>query len=281
MRFSLVLATIGRTTELKRFLESLNQQTYKDFELFIIDQNPDDRLIDIIKLYKECFPICHLRSEPGLSRARNIGLQHITGDIVAFPDDDCWYPSDLLERVACFFAESSNWDGITGKTVNEQGNDVVGRFDRKSGLVTRMNAWRRVTSITLFVSKTIVKTVGNFDESLGLGAGTQWCSAEDIDYPLRAIELGFRIYYDPTLNVGHPEPVVIFNEKAQKRAFSYGAGMGRVLRKHRYPFWFVVYNWLRPLGGSLVSLVTGRKQKAKYHWAVMKGRLYGWWTGLI
>ena len=41
-----------------------------------------------------------VESARGLSRARNAGLRMIAGDIVSFPDDDCWYPPDLLQRVA-------------------------------------------------------------------------------------------------------------------------------------------------------------------------------------
>ncbi len=41
-----------------------------------------------------------LRSPRGLSRARNEALPRLEADVVAFPDDDCEYPDDLLERVA-------------------------------------------------------------------------------------------------------------------------------------------------------------------------------------
>jgi len=103
-------------------------QTYANFELIVVDQNDDDRLVPILKDYKEKFSILHLRSKKGLSRARNVGLRYVSGDIVAFPDDDCWYPPDLLERVANFFEEHPGVDGLTGRSVDENGESSSGRF---------------------------------------------------------------------------------------------------------------------------------------------------------
>src|SRR2546427_827401 len=99
MKFSLVQATLGRTGELARFLRELDQQTYRSFELIVVDQNPDQRLAPILAPYESRFPVFHVRSEKGLSRARNVGMRQIGGDVVAFPDDDCWYPPHLLEWV--------------------------------------------------------------------------------------------------------------------------------------------------------------------------------------
>ena len=45
VKFSLILATVDRVTELERFLERLDRQTFRDFELFVVDQNTDDRLV--------------------------------------------------------------------------------------------------------------------------------------------------------------------------------------------------------------------------------------------
>src|SRR5215212_6065170 len=104
MRFSLILGTIERSDELNYILASLGTQTYQNFELIVVDQNPDERLAPILGPYKDKFPIVHLRSGKGLSRAKNLGLSHVSGDIVGFPDDNCQYPSDLLEKVAQFFA---------------------------------------------------------------------------------------------------------------------------------------------------------------------------------
>ena len=111
------MGTLGRTDEPRRFLESLALQTCRNARLIVVDQNPDDRLVAVIAAFESDIPILHLHSEVGLSRARNAGLRHVQADLVAFPDDDCWYPPDLLERVTRVLAERPLLDGVHGRGV--------------------------------------------------------------------------------------------------------------------------------------------------------------------
>src|SRR5438046_834934 len=118
---SVLLATAGRTQVLHRFLGSMTDQTWRNFEIIVIEQNPDDRLVKVLAEYTGRMTLRHLRSAPGHSKALNIGLQHIRGDVVAFPDDDCWYDADVLERVALFFRQNPGWGGLTGREIVEPG----------------------------------------------------------------------------------------------------------------------------------------------------------------
>lgn len=282
MKFSLILATLNRTSEVGHFLKTLDSQTYRDFELIIVDQNPDDRLLEFIQIYQNRFPILHLRSAKGLSRARNVALEHISGDIVAFPDDDCAYQPEILERVANFFKKHPEWNGLVGRSVDEKGQSSSGRWDSQVGAITQFNVWRRGTSFTIFLRKSTVVALGEFDESLGVGANTPWGSGEDIDYLLRAVNAG--LYYDPNVTVIHPiriaqaqtaQPDV--NKKPNfSKTYSYAMGRGRVLRKHNSPLWFVIYNWLRPLSGLVLSMLTGRFNRVRSYWESFQGRLQGW-----
>lgn len=280
MRFSLVLATVGRVDEVEWFLEALCSQTHRNFELIVVDQNNDERLMPILATYQERYRILHTRCEPGLSRARNVGLPYITGEVVAFPDDDCWYPPELLDRVAVILAENQQIAGITGRLVDEHGRSGTARFDKEPGLLNQANAWQRVASITIFLRTQVVEAIGEFDENLGVGAGTGWEGGEDIDYALRAVEAGFKVYYRPDIHVFHPSPPEHNNyPKLADRAYRYGVGIGRVWRKHNYPFWLVLYYLARPIGGIFLSLVQDYEGKARYHFAAFRGRLRGWLFG--
>jgi len=269
MRFSLILATVNRVKEVKRFLQSLAKQTYTNFELIVVDQNPDNRLVPILDAFKSVFYIVHLRSTPGLSRARNIGLRYIKGDIVAFPDDDCWYPPHLLERVSHIFTNTSI-DGVTGMAVDGSGKPLGG-WDKKPGFLNIYNVWRRAISYTIFLRNEVVCTLGEFDENLGVGASTPWGSGEETDYLLKAIKKGFSIYYEPTIKIYHPQKNI-----SSKKALHYARGMGYVLRKHQYSPWFFIYWQLRSLVGIGEAIIRGDWQKAMIRWAYVKGRLQGW-----
>jgi glycosyltransferase involved in cell wall biosynthesis len=273
--FSLILATIGRSLEVEAFLESLDQQSFKSFEVIVVDQNQDEILGPILEHYSGRLAIRHLLSEPGVSRARNLGIEEAKGEILGFPDDDCHYPQDLLFNVNQLLSSQPDLGGVSGRVVDPSGHEYA-RFDSRSGEITKSNIWKRTSTVVLFIRTDAAQSVGGFDESLGPGADTLWGGAEDIDYPLCIIENGYPIKYDPSLVVYHPSPLKDGYEKAFPRAYTYGAGIGRVWRKHQYPLWIVAYHLIRPIGGALLGLAQGNRDKSKYHWNAFKGRLMGW-----
>jgi len=276
MRFSLVLATVGRVKELDRFLQFLARQTFNDFELIVVDQNPDDRLVSVLEPFQVQFLIKHLRSTRGASRARNVGLRAMQGEIVAFPDDDCWYPKMLLEQVNYLFQSNPEFSGFAGIPLDENGEVASGRFDLERGSIHSGNVWTRTIAVTLFFERKVVDRIGGFDESLGVGAGTPWGAGEETDYSLRAIENGFKLLFDPDLIVHHPMITPGYGKSSRQKQLKYSRGIGRVMRKHHYPLLTVAYHWLRPFGGTIVSLLLFRCSKALYHWSILRGRVTGW-----
>lgn len=276
LTIDLILATIGRTKELARFLQSLDGQTYRNFRLIVVDQNGDDRLVPILDGFEDAFPILHLRAERGLSRARNVALAHLSADLAAFPDDDCWYEPDVLQRVATFFAEHADCDGLGGLSVDEAGRPSAGRPDTKPGAMTVFNLWRRVASFTLFVRHRVIEAVGPFDETLGVGSGTSWGGGEDLDYVIRALRAGCPVYYSPALAVHHPRKREHESYPDPQQGFEYGAGYGRVLKKSKLPWWFAAYSCARSFGGAALSLIRGDVGLARFYWGVGRGRVRGW-----
>ena len=269
MRFSLILATVGRTEQLGPLFKSLREQTFQNFQLIVVDQNTDDRVTEILRPLDGLFPIVHLRAEKrGHASANNVGLPYADGDVIHFPDDDCWYPPDLFGRVDTFLTRHPEWGGITGR-------EATGKWDVEPGKIDKLNVWKRHISFTMFFRRETVEGL-RFDESLGVGAGTKWGSGEESDFLLRAMNRA-AIYYDPGLAVFHPEwAVAPFTSQKVAKAHSYGMGMGHVLRIHSYPLSFALYHSLRPLAGTILSLLRGRFGKARFHWAFFAGRTRGW-----
>jgi GT2 family glycosyltransferase len=271
--FDLVVATVGRIEELDRLLESLERQTHPGFRILLVDQNDDDRVSRVV-LRHPTLEIDHLRAPVGLSGARNAGLTHATAQLVAFPDDDCSYPADLLERVARRFATDQAVDGLTGRA-----SDFAGRssesWPREATHLTRENLWYRALSITMFLRRTAIDAVGHFDEQLGLGSGQPWSSGEETDYLVRAVDAGLQIEYDPDLVVLHHEKT--FSHSALRRAGAReGASIGYILRKHRYPRSTVGRMLIRPLGGALLALAHGDTARAGFHLSTLRGRVLGY-----
>jgi GT2 family glycosyltransferase len=277
MKVSLILTTKARVAEIERFVRCLAQQRYAYLELIVVDQNEDNRLEATFIQSNFPFPIIHLRSEAGLSHGRNVGLASATGDILAFPDDDCWYPEGLLARVVSEFESHPLVDGFTGRSEDGRGQASGGSFSRHQSQVNLKNVWKKGISYTIFLRSSVFAAVGPFDEQLGVGAHTRFGSGEETDYLIRTIKLGFNIQYLPDMVVFHPNPI-LYSRKHRHKAFRYGVGMGRVLSKHRYKLSFNLYTILRPVAGALLSLLTLRARKAAYHLAIAGGRVCGLWS---
>lgn len=275
-QFSLVLATVKRKDEVERLLRSLDRQEGASFELIVVDQNTDDRLVPLLEPYRSRYPILHLRENRcGASHARNVGLRHVTGDLIAFPDDDCWYPEGFLAGVGRLMAQNPLWDGLSCISRDANGAVSNGRFARDAGPVTVLDAWAQAIEYTMVFRRAAVEAVGLFDDELGVGGSTPFGSGEGTDYLLRAIGHGCVIQFQPQLFVHHPDPYPSYDRRAFNKARNYGAGVGRVVRKHNYPIWFKLKILVRPLAGALLSLATLRANKAVYHLSTFRGRLQG------
>jgi glycosyltransferase involved in cell wall biosynthesis len=276
MKFSLIMATLGRSVEIERLFASLVGQTHKDFEVIVVDQNPDDRVTKVVDQFKNDLEIVYLRSEKGLSRARNVGLRAVRGDVVGFPDDDSWYSPSVLESVADWLSRDPALSGVTGRCVDDQSKPSQGRWATKPMDVNRYNIWTCATSATIFVKTAAAQAAGKFDEQLGLGSGSRWGAGEEVNFLLSVIYAGHKVRYESTLSVFHPEPLLTYDEKALNRGRLYNRGFGRVLSLNRYPMIFVLYATARPAAGCVVSFVKGDLSRARYYWIAASHRVLGW-----
>jgi len=274
IKFSLVLATLNRDTELYVFFDSLLLQDYDDFEVIVVDQNIDDRVKKVIGNYEGKFNILYLKIEPlGLSYARNFGLKYVSGEVVAFPDDDCWYSEGLLKKVA-YDIDTKDIDGVSGVCQDQNGNGSVTKFSKSPCMVEKRNIFRTITSISFFIkfNQNVL-----FDENLGVGAKTIFGAGEDIDYILTYISKGKKILFDPNIVLGHPQIVVRYgDDRVIKKTYSYGVGLGYLLQKHNYPVSYLVNLLVRNLIWMVIALFCFDLGKFRFYFSTFKGRIEGW-----
>jgi ADP-heptose:LPS heptosyltransferase/glycosyltransferase involved in cell wall biosynthesis len=275
---SLVVSTLGRTTVLSRLMDSLVKQDFKDFEVIVVDQNRDDRIVPIIDRYKSCLAIKRISTPErrGISAGRNDGWRCARGDIVAFPDDDCWYPSWFL-RKGIGLLETTGAELVSGRIADEYGRSINGRYASRPSYITRRSVWITQAEAATLYKRVLLEQLGGFDETLGLGSSAQWQAAEGPHLILAALEKGLVCYFDPSLYGFHHE--YDLNSPAEgmaKKGRMYGRGMGFVLRQHRYGILSIIYWASRPLGTALISLICGKTYRAEYAISVAIGRVEGW-----
>jgi len=269
MKVSLAIATIGRIKELNRLLDSLRRQTHTDFEVLIADQNPLGFLDDILNTFACDLHIQRVCIEPqGVSNARNALFKLLAGDLVAFPDDDCWYAPDTLETVAKFFQQHESAQSAVGIWLHDESalpNPDIYNFS--THVVNYRELFRRGETYVQFFRKGAVKAIGMFDPILGPGTGLPYGCGEDTDYLLRATKVG-QVWRVPTIRVFHPLPNTQNPNQAHKWR-AYGRGRMYLLKKHKLPLWFKIGNVAYPLWRALIE---GRGNW-RYRWEMFRGRL--------
>jgi glycosyltransferase involved in cell wall biosynthesis len=272
--FSLIIATLGRTAELETLFSSLASQAYPGLECIVVDQNTDDRLEKIVDGWRSRLPLRRITSSPGLSRARNAGLKIATGDIIAFPDDDCWYSDSLLANVSAWFASHSDFDVLTVGARDRDGAPSGNRWIQDQCEIRPGNAFRTTFSSTIFVRRTSITQDKFFDESLGVGAGTPFACGEETDYVLNLLRAGARGYFDRKWHIGHPKRDMLSGEIDGRRAAGYGRGMGRVLQKHSEPLLlagFVAYDLVRSASAAIKGDVASASLCVLHAWGISNG----------
>ncbi len=104
MLVSVIIPTYNRRNLLDNSIKSVLNQTYKNFEIIIIDDNSNDGTYEYIKKINHD-KIQYIKNKETMyaPRSRNIGISHSKGDLIAFlDDDDEWYPNKLEKQIKLF-----------------------------------------------------------------------------------------------------------------------------------------------------------------------------------
>jgi glycosyltransferase involved in cell wall biosynthesis len=271
--FSLVMSTIGRSAEIDLLFRSLRAQTFKNFEVIVVDQNKDDRVRSICDRFGD-LDILYMTSPPGASKGRNVGLEYAGGDIIAFPDDDCVYAPCVLERVrALIDGGVADFVMATSVDVADTSGALREPVETKQQLhakrLGKYSIWFRGTTYAVFLTRPYAISVGAFDERMGGGSGTRYGSGEDADYIIRSCFAAARMVRSDDVRIHHPAPDYLDSRLAEK-AYTYGIGRRLVLEKHGYGTIFVALNVLWPVVHCLRNI---GNVKRRYFIQMLKGRM--------
>lgn len=104
IKISVIMLTYNREKLVQRAIESVLNQTYKNFEFIIVDNGSEDKSGEIVERYAQIdkrIKSYHI-SKCCIGAGRNFGLKQATGEYVAFLDDDDWMYEDMLEYLVNF-----------------------------------------------------------------------------------------------------------------------------------------------------------------------------------
>ena len=129
-KVSVLLATRNGLPFLRQNIDSLKNQTFKDFELIVQDGDSSDGSVEYLSSIKDSLPFpCSFESAPdnGIRQAYGRALQRSRGDILYFTASDEALPTDGLTRAVFHFDQNANVKVVYGsvKTVNRKSMTFV------------------------------------------------------------------------------------------------------------------------------------------------------------
>jgi len=164
---SVILPTYNRAEIVKRSILSVLNQTYKDFELIIIDDASTDKTRMIVEELGDT-RIKYLRNRQNLGPAasRNIGIKASRGIFIAFQDsDDEWRPDKLKKQVETIEKENNKIGVIYSGTIRRFKNNYY-YIKAPRNILNKRDVFQRIIPTpSVLVKRECIEKCGFFDKS--------------------------------------------------------------------------------------------------------------------
>ncbi len=196
LRVSIVIPVYNRASLIGPVIEALLDQTYKPFEIIIVDDGSTDNTERIVSSYQVKYIYQENR---GPAAARNRGFRESGGDIIAFIDSDCIAKKDWLENLIKGF-DFAEVGAVAGSY------DIANPESLLSRLIHEEIKWRHsgfkryiraFGSYNVAIRREVFEKVGGFDETYRTASG------EDNDLSYRILKAGYKIRFMPDALVAH------------------------------------------------------------------------------
>jgi glycosyltransferase involved in cell wall biosynthesis len=188
---SVIVPTYNRTQYLREALDSIFNQTYKEFEVIVVD---DGSLVNVKNAMAAYLDKVLLIRQPhsGLSSALNHGIKSSRGEYIAFLDDDDYWSPLFLEKCYHSFTNNSDTDCVYTDVRYFNGTEknvlIQRRLRRASGHIIEALIKGNFIPINSAVTRReCFNKAGLFDESLN--------GFMDWDMWLRIAQAGYKFHY--------------------------------------------------------------------------------------
>ena len=191
MNISVVIPTYNRCELLRRALISVFSQTLLPTEVAVIDDGSTDGTNAMIR--NEFPEVIYYRQEnPGVSSARNLGIQHTTGDWLAFLDsDDEWLPEKLSRQTAALSANPESKICHTEEIWIRNGVRVnpAKKYAKSGGWIfTQCLPLCAMSPSTVMIHRSVFEDIGLFDTRLPVCEDYDLWLRITANYPVLLIE---------------------------------------------------------------------------------------------
>lgn len=211
---TVIIPTYNRADTIKRSIDSVLGQSYRELELIIVDDGSSDNTVQIVNSYQdERLRLIRFSGNHGANVARNRGISAARGKYIAFQDsDDEWFKDKLeiqikymeeKKRKVCYCPYILVEDGV--RTIVPEYAENKDIYEEKIMDVLRKK--NVITTQSLIIHREVIETVGMFDETM--------IRLQDYEYAIRICQC-YKIAYinKPLLNAYRMRECITNNKAA-------------------------------------------------------------------
>ncbi len=242
--------------DLLRMIDSYDNSDEK-YRHIILIQSDYSAFVEQVEYLRTKAIVIHSETIVSLSKARNIIYNHAKDndllsdvELIAFPDDDCWYPGDNLNKIYSMFVEDSALDLFVCRS-SESAEEITAQDKPRDISVKELI--NTCNSNTIFARVTAIDFDDFFDEALGIGSKNN--GGEDVDFAMRCFVKARKAFYLDKSIVWHRD-----QDMAEKPV--YFRGGFKALKKNalKHPM-FAFYCFRKALVGVYYMLKYGMSPK--------------------
>jgi len=263
MFFSVIIPLYNRPDEIKELLQSLCEQTYKNFEVLVIEDGSSITSEEIVNSFKSKIPQLYYYFKPnsGPGPSRNFGMEKAQGDFYIIFDSDCVIPNKYFENVNQFL-KNNKIDLYGGpdaahpdfSDMQKAVSHSMTSFFTTGGIRGKKNhvGVFHPRSFNLGMSAEVFEKTNGFSEMR---------YGEDIDFSIRAIAMGFKSALIPEAFVYHKRRTNLkqfFNQvkhSGEARIDLYQKHKNELKLVHFFPSVFTLYLFSIPIVFAVFPLL--------------------------
>ncbi|MDP8213494.1 MAG: glycosyltransferase [Candidatus Zapsychrus exili] len=237
LKVSVVIPAYNCEKNISKTLNAVLNQSYGDVELIVVDDESTDNTRNLVSNFKDVKYF--YQKNQGPAQARNFGAKNATGEIVFFTDSDCVPQKDWIKNAIVHFDDKAV-AVVSGSYGIANNNNLLARCIYKEILFRHQFLMPQRSKVfgsyNFGIRRNIFEEVGGFNTSYPSASG------EDNDLSYKLVELGYKIYFEPSSLVDHLHPSDFW--KYLKEQFRHGFWRVKMYIEHPkmakgddYTFW--------------------------------------------
>jgi len=205
MKASVIIPAYNAEATIGQCLESMTRQSFKNFEIIVVDDGSKDRTPEIVQEFSKIRLLKQKNAGPAV--ARNKGAKEAKGEIIIFTDSDCVADRNWLEEMLKPFSEK-NVAGVQGMYKSKQ-KEIIARLiqleiEQRYAKMMKHKFIDFIGTYSAAYRKNVFEEMKGFDTSFPIASG------EDTDFSFRVSRAGYKMVFNKKAIIFHTHPTRFF-----------------------------------------------------------------------